>query len=345
MPKISIFVPIYDTAKYLPRCLDSILNQTLTDIEVILGTDGPQNCDDICAAYAAKDARIKIVFHAGSYGKTFNQALILAAGEYIGIVESDDWCRTDMFERLYTAAKKADADVCKSGFWRVFDDMAKNASILFTSDDAVFNIAEKPDLLSFQPSIWSAIYKTDFLRKNDITMIPECMPFIDAPFHMETLLKADKIASVAEPLYFYYQDNPNQSVKNERASFAGLKAEEYLYDKIPPQTLNDILAAYFFKSTLSRLSWDYGRLTDAENKTEFKAKAAEFFNRLSVSPDRKTVGKQLMRFYNFIMGKVPTLDVEYTNFGQRLFYLKNRDGWKTMNLCGLKFKLYRKGKK
>lgn len=345
MPKISVFIPLYDTAEYLPRCLDSILNQTLTDIEVILGTDGPQDCDNICSAYADQDARVKIVSYAGSYGKAFNQALTLATGEYIGIVESDDWCRADMFERLYATARKAGADVCKGGFWRAFDDTAKNESCLFTPDNAVFNIADKPDLLTFQPSIWSAIYKTEFLRKNGITMIEERMPFIDAPFHMETLLKADKIAAVAEPLYFYYQDNPKQSVKNEQASFAGLKSEEYLYSKISPQTLNAALTAWYFKSTLLRLRWDYERLADLENKAEFKAAAAEFFKHLSVPSNRSIVDKKLMRFYDFILGKVPALDSEYTHFWQRLFYLKNRDGWKTMNLCGLKFKLYQRRKK
>lgn len=83
MTKISIILPIYNVEKYLAKCIDSVINQTLKDIEIILATDGPENCDRICNEYAAKDSRIKIILHPGSYGKACNQAMQLASGEYI----------------------------------------------------------------------------------------------------------------------------------------------------------------------------------------------------------------------------------------------------------------------
>ena len=161
MTKISVILPIYNVENYLAKCIDSVINQTLKDIEIILATDGPETCDRICDEYAAKDSRIKIISHPGSYGKACNQAMQIASGEYIGFVETDDWCDETMFEKLYKLAKKNHADVCKCGFYNAYDNIHKNSSVLFLPQNTCFNISEYPELLTFQPSIWSAIYNTN----------------------------------------------------------------------------------------------------------------------------------------------------------------------------------------
>ena len=298
-PKISIILPIYNVEQYLKKCITSVLNQSLSDIEVILGTDGPEACDKICEDFAKKDSRVKIVYHPGSYGKACNQGIKLATGEYVGFVETDDWCDPDMFAKLYLTAKKSGADVCKGGFINAYDDEKCNSVTLFTSDDSVFNIKDRLDLLAFQPSIWSAIYKTDFLRKNGITMIEERMPFIDAPFHMETLLKAKKVASLAEPLYYYYHGNPNQSVQNEKASFAGLKAEELFYAKNPLNQSDIQTASATFAATLAHLRWDYERLVSEEFKAALKRQIVDFFKTLPIQSnvDKSIVGEWHWSFY------------------------------------------------
>ena len=165
MIKVSIILPIYDVEEYLEKCIYSVISQSLQDIEVILATDGPESCDRICQKFADSDPRIKIIFHPGSYGKACNQGMEMASGEYIGFVETDDWCHPQMFEKLYRAAKKNDADVCKGGFFDAFDDETKNVVRLFHKKNKSFNIADYPEKLSFQPSIWSAIYKTSFIKK------------------------------------------------------------------------------------------------------------------------------------------------------------------------------------
>ena len=110
MPKISILVPIYNVEKYLRECLDSILNQTLKDIEIICINDGSTDSSlEILNEYSSKDSRVKIINKANSgYGASMNKGLEAASGEYIGIVESDDFIKTTMFEDLYNIAEKKD---------------------------------------------------------------------------------------------------------------------------------------------------------------------------------------------------------------------------------------------
>ena len=119
-PKVSIVVPIYNVEQYLVQCLDSILAQTLQDIEIILVDDGSKDASGtICDVYADKNSRVR-VFHQpnGGYGKAVNLGFSLAQGEYLGIIESDDFIKPEMFERLYLAAVQHDADIVKSNFYR-----------------------------------------------------------------------------------------------------------------------------------------------------------------------------------------------------------------------------------
>ena len=351
MHKISIILPIYDVKEYLDRCIYSVMAQSLQDIEVILATDGPEECDKICQRFASIDPRIKIIFHPGSYGKACNQGIKIASGEYIGFVETDDWCHPQMFEKLYDAAKKNNADVCKGGFFDAFDDETKNIVHLFHKKNESFHISTYPEKLAFQPSIWSAIYKTSFIKKNNITMIEDRMPFIDGPFHMETLINANIITNVAEPLYYYYHDNPKQSVKNEKSSFAGLKAEEFFYKKYNIENIkNDKIRAHIFRATLCHLKWDYERLSSEDNKLDFRNKMKLFFNSIPINTIKSSfIENWLWEWYLFYHEKSVACEyslskspVEYKNFWQHIFYIKNINGFKVMNIFGLKFKLANK---
>ena len=118
-PKVSVVVPIYNVEKYLRQCLDSIVNQTLKDIEIICVDDGSTDSSpEIIQEYAAKDSRVKVITKPNSgYGNSMNRGFDLAEGEYVGIVESDDYAELDMFEKLYQRAEKNKLDVVKSGYY------------------------------------------------------------------------------------------------------------------------------------------------------------------------------------------------------------------------------------
>lgn len=116
-PKVSVIVPVYKAEKYLNRCVDSIRNQTLEDIEIILVDDeSPDNSPAICDEYIKTDARIKVIHkkNAGA-GLARNSGLEIATGEYVGFIDSDDYIDCQMFEDLYDSAKKYDAQLVVSG--------------------------------------------------------------------------------------------------------------------------------------------------------------------------------------------------------------------------------------
>ena len=118
MAKISVVVPVYNVEKYLKECINSIINQTLEDIEIICVNDGSTDSSlEILNDYAKKDSRIIVINKSNSgYGHTMNMGLNAASGEYIGIIESDDFADKNMFEDLYKLAKEYDADIVK-GDW------------------------------------------------------------------------------------------------------------------------------------------------------------------------------------------------------------------------------------
>lgn len=119
-PVVSVVVPIYKVERYLAQCVDSMLAQTLRDIEVILVDDGsPDACPGICDAYAAQDSRVRVIHQEnGGYGKAVNVGIDAAKAPYIGIIESDDWIEPAMYEKLYRRAVETGVDVVKCMFWK-----------------------------------------------------------------------------------------------------------------------------------------------------------------------------------------------------------------------------------
>ena len=123
MPKISILVPVYNTKKYLKKCLSSIINQTFLDMEIICMDDGSTDGSGrILDWFAKQDPRIRVIHKKNTgYGNTMNQAFALAEGNYIGIVESDDYVVSSMYENLYQAIESDQLDFVKSDFYRLWD--------------------------------------------------------------------------------------------------------------------------------------------------------------------------------------------------------------------------------
>ena len=265
MPKVSIIVPIYNVARYLPKCIDSLVNQTLQDIEIILATDGPQDCHDICDEYAARDRRIVVIKDLGGYGKSVNEGIKIAQGEYIGIVESDDWCSENMYEELYKKASQTKADVVKSGFVSVVNRKHKKSKCLEIGE-RVFRLDEYPELISYTPSIWAGLYKRDFLLKNKIFFMEERLSFIDTPFYMEVLLKAERIAFLNKFLYYYNCDNPEQSVKSKKKVLDGILADEYGYQRIKDLEIFPRVKKYFYAAAINHLLWNYNRIEEGQHK-------------------------------------------------------------------------------
>ena len=120
IPLISIVVPIYQIDRYIGICIESLLNQTYENLEIILVDDGsPDRCPEICDLYASKDSRIKVIHKEnGGLVSARKAGLLSATGKYVGYVDGDDWIGAGFVESLYTAISTADADIAAGGFSR-----------------------------------------------------------------------------------------------------------------------------------------------------------------------------------------------------------------------------------
>lgn len=226
MAKISILVPIYNVEKYLKQCLDSLINQTLKDIEIICINDGSTDSSlDIINDYVKKDNRIKLISKQNSgYGDSMNQGLRLASGEYIGILESDDYTEPEMFENLYNLAFENNADMAISDFYLYWTNKNKLKKVNSTSkypEKKLTNIKETPLLLRNKTTIWAAIYKKELLSNNNIWFLPTPgASYQDTSFRIKTISCADKIICTRKAYVHYRQDNMHSSVKSSGKVFA-----------------------------------------------------------------------------------------------------------------------------
>ncbi len=219
---ISVIVPIFNAAPYLEQCLDSILCQNQPGMEVICLNDG--STDDslsIMQAYANANSKIRVIDKPNEgYGATCNRGIEEARGHWISIIEPDDWIRPGMYSAMLAYAGRFDEepDIVKTPYLRVIDPDTPQQTIINCSyrgrvpGNRLFRIQEGIHLIQHHPSIWSALYRKDFLDANDIRFKP--IPgagWADNPFLMETMLKAQKIAYLDKPFYCYREETEEKS--------------------------------------------------------------------------------------------------------------------------------------
>lgn len=205
-PKLSIIAAVYNLEKYLPRCLDSLVNQTLQDIEILCVDDGsidsaPQIIDEYAKKYPNK---IK-AFHKENGGEftTRNYGFERAIGEYVTFVDTDDYVEPNWAEKLYNAAKENDADIAVCGFERIDLNTGKVVSkdmVGFGNTVKTLNSKENFQLF-INPAPWNKIYKLEKVK--DLRFLP-FRGFNDMLFLLSSYIKIEKIAFVSDILYHYY---------------------------------------------------------------------------------------------------------------------------------------------
>lgn len=236
MIKVSIIVPIYNVEKYLKTCIESILNQTLKEIEIICINDGSTDTSlDILNSFSEKDKRIRIINKSNSgYGATMNIGLSVAEGQYIGIVEPDDYIKENMFEELYILAEKNSADIVKSDFYYYFGERnqaRKTGKISRYFANRVTSVKKYPELLKIQPSIWSAIYKKELIDKHKIKFLETPgASYQDTSFAFKCLSLAQRLYFTTNAYLYYRLDNENSSVNSKSKVFAICKEFDEITD-------------------------------------------------------------------------------------------------------------------
>lgn len=225
MKKVTVIVPVYNAEKYLEECLDSLVNQTLQDIEIIVINDGSTDGSwNLIQKYQEKNSEKVKAFTQDNRGlyKTRQVGLIHATGEYVGWVDADDFVRKDMFEKLYNAAKNGDSELvyCDYSF---YPKKIKTKEKWFRAYKGEKNVTYVER--NSQP--WNKIVKRELLEKLDIgSMFPTC--FDEA--YIKVLLEAKKPISIEEELYFYRVGNVtmSSSYKNPEHYMKFVKASESL---------------------------------------------------------------------------------------------------------------------
>ncbi|GFI17090.1 putative glycosyltransferase EpsJ [Lachnospiraceae bacterium] len=230
IPKVSVIIPICNAEKYLKECIESVLGQTLRDIEVICVDDGSKdNSLSIIQTYAQKDSRVKVITKKNSgYGDSVNHGLRIAKGVYIGIVESDDFIATDMYDKLYKLSEGGTIDCIKGNFWDYYcwegkkrkdkkDEAIVNRERTdMPEEEEIFTIRQDPHILWGHPSIWSGIYRREFLERHKIEFMAEPGGgWVDNPFFFQTLCLAQSIRWTEKPYYYYRKTNSMSSSNNQ----------------------------------------------------------------------------------------------------------------------------------
>ena len=265
--KLSIIVPCYKVEKYLPRCLDSLVNQTLKDIEIICINDGsPDNCINILKNYKEKYENKIVIIDKENEGvwRGTKDGVKKAKGEFIGFVDSDDYVALDYAEKLYNAAISKNADISVCGFDRIDLDTGKLYSREMCKPESKEIIVSKNpgDMLELNGAPWNKIYRAELLKKmHDMVNVPRVLD--DMMFLQLIYINADKIVFIPDSLVFYMvrKDSIINTVKKDaiKPTYESMKEVRDLYYNERPELIDYIDSCAFLHlgvSLMYRMSED-----------------------------------------------------------------------------------------
>ena len=212
MSKVSVIVPVYNTENYIEKCLDSLVNQTLEDIEIIVVNDGSiDNSEEIISKFL-KEYPEKLQYYKkenGGLSDARNFGLNYANGEYIGFVDSDDYIDISMYEKMYNLAQKDEADIVECDFYWVYPNKTK-------IDTGIEYKTKKDFFINSRGMACNKIIKKDAIK--DINF-PIGLRYEDVEFFYKIIPNVNKISVLKEPLYYYIQrESSISNLQNERTT-------------------------------------------------------------------------------------------------------------------------------
>ncbi|OUQ80715.1 hypothetical protein B5E48_04865 [Massilimicrobiota sp. An105] len=256
---VSIVVPIYNVEKYLERCLNSLINQTYKNIEILLINDGSTDeSESICLKYIKKDSRIKYYKKEnGGLSSARNKGIAVSMGKYISFIDSDDYVRNDMIETLLYYMVKNDADIVECNYYEVringkITEKKKNYEIKsYNSGEAIKSLIDNE---SITPTAWNKLYNRQLFNKIKYT---ENIFHEDEDIIIKLLIESKKIVSIPDCLYFYI--TRNGSIINSPLKLNHFDIIKIMQDRI--QLLkNEGVASELIDKTNARLSNIYNEL-------------------------------------------------------------------------------------
>lgn len=251
MIKISIIVPIYNVEKYLEKCIKSILNQSFKEFELILVDDGsPDNCGDICDKYLNLDNRVRVIHKKnGGLSSARNAGLKIANGEYVAFVDSDDWVRDIMYEKLYSIAQKGNADIVQCKYINAFDENIRPNIENDTNMEIIGNYDALNNLYNgrYEETVvtWNKLYKRELFNRIEF---PEGRIHEDEFTTHKLLYKAKKIILYDKEMY-YYRQTPN-SIMNSKFNLKRFDLLEALKER--SDFFNSINNKVLYRKTIQK---------------------------------------------------------------------------------------------
>ena len=334
--KVSIIIPVHNAEKYLNKCLDSVINQTLQNIEIIcINDDSTDNSSKILESYSKKDNRIKIInTNCHCSGGARNKGLAIASGEYIGFIDSDDWIDLDYFEKLYNLAQTTGTDIAATSSVNII----QNNRLLYKKDtgaDAAQNpvdsMVKKAKVITTTGICWNKIYKTSMLKKYNIQFLEINNPSEDNYFTICSAIIANKLMFLDNSAYYYnfVQSSQTKREKNQK-DFEMTTVYKQIIEKISTFKLDEDIKQDWIDIVKKRLANDVLVYCEEMNKSLQK------------------------QFLKYVKNKFPDIQIylpkknKAKEFIQQIFSIKNENinnqSYKCLRFLGLRI-LFKQKKK
>ena len=285
--KVSVLVPAYNVERYVRQCLESLAAQTYDNFEVVCLNDGSTDLTgDILHDFAENDARFRVVDKPNSgYGATMNRGIAESTGDFIAILESDDFAEPHMLETLARPARRRGVELVKANYYEYYDEqdhLLVNFRRLMCGRK--FDPATKPEVIRSIPAIWTGLYSRRMIERENIRFreTPGAS-FQDTAFTLKCWFAARGCVLVRKPVMHYRMDNPQSSVKTNDKVFAVCDeladAEAFLRER--PERLEAFIGQ-FHADKLGKCRWDYERLSP-EHKVEFATRMRDEYRQANAA--------------------------------------------------------------
>lgn len=284
-PEVSVLIPIYNVERYLERCLTSLVGQTYDDFEAICINDGSTDGSRaIIQRFLDADSRFRVIDKENSgYGASMNRGLDAARGRYVAILESDDFFEPDALAVLHEAAEMNQAEVVKANFYLYWSRPEERRELFRVVDEVEAGHVLRPldDLAVFfrKPSIWSALYRRDFLVDDGIRFLETPgASYQDSGFNFKVWASARRVAFLAAPVLNYRQDNEGSSVNNPGKVFCVCDEYASMEEFVRARGGADErqLLAILQRMKLDSYLWNYDRLAPELRPAFVERAAGEF---------------------------------------------------------------------
>jgi glycosyltransferase involved in cell wall biosynthesis len=346
MAKVSVVIPVYNVEKHLNSCIDSLINQTLNEIEIILVNDGStDNSGTICDDYASKDKRIRVIHKEnGGLSDARNTGFEIINGSFICYLDSDDWFEHNMLEDFYNAAIEANADIVVGGIMIDYVhegyNIEKNLNNMVCKDSLVTKgILECEEKGLFNP-VCNKLYRSEFLRNNNITFIKDGMPAEDLLYNCEHFKRVKSLVLLDKAYYHYMRRNEETLVTKYYDNLTGkinrfINARKELYNYY--RILENVGERQFNKTKLVYLHLCIKNIYRKECNLTSKDKISLL---REIKKDIINI-KGFNKIYNDLFSKIINQIISGDNFVLMhikytlIFFLRNR-----LNLTYLKIRRY-----